>query len=189
MKAYFPITEREQNQVDSVAESLLSGRTFALAAGSHRSRLGYHPCIRGDQYAKAVATFAHMAGRSNPLTQIAQHLIRACNPYVGADQFCAAIYEAAYKAISAGYTDVIRRSGPEAGRPSDWQRPFTLAECIATAYWIDEALSDNGNLTASVGGVGWCVEFLACGQRSALWTLLQGCKHGDRLFVRAEVAS
>lgn len=190
MKSYFPITTREREVLDELKAGYVAGRPFLLAANSHRSRRGYHPCIRRDQYAKAVAAFAQMAGRSDALAQVAHQLIRACNPYVGADQFCAGIFEAAWSAVKERYTDVIRKSGPEAGRPSDWVRDYSLAETLAVACWIHDALDENGNLTATASGLGWGLLFTMLEERQnpGLYNLLPSGAHAQ-VYGTWEVAA
>jgi hypothetical protein len=140
--------------VDKYRDDILSGRTLALAAASHRSRYGYKPPVGHRQWAHTIQTLGQMARESDALAQIASHIVGRLNLYGDEAQLCASVYSAAYEAVSKGYTDVVGRSGPEAGRWSQYERPYHLSELAKLACWL--ILACKG---ADGGGacIGWCL--------------------------------
>lgn len=148
------LTASEQKTLDTYREDLLSGRTLVLHAQSHRSRYGYKPPINRRKWAHAMRTLADMAESSDKMAQVAAHIIGRVNLYGDDAQACARMYEMAYEAMSKPYDDVIGRAGPEAGRHSDHQHAWTLADRVAVHYWLE--LATRG-MTGSGHGVGWAL--------------------------------
>lgn len=150
--------DRDAPVIERVNNDLLSGRYFALVAASERSRYGYQPPINRAAYAHCIETLSRMAARSDRLAQIAVACIVRVNLYGTNGEERAHVYEAAGVALARGFDDVIGRAGPEAGRHSEHQHEFTLADRVALAYWLDEATS---KFQSGVPGVGWCVSRIA----------------------------
>jgi len=151
-----PIERAEQDArvVDRYRNDLLSGRTLVLAAQSHRSRYGYMPPVGHRQWAHTIQVLGQMARESDALAQIASHIVGRLNLYGDEAQLCASVYSAAYEAVHKGYTDVVGRSGPEAGRWSQYERAYRLSELAQLACWLTLACK---GATSSVDGIGWCL--------------------------------
>lgn len=145
--------ERRELVLTEYRRDLVNGTLFARHATSSRGRHGYHPPIRRDQWAKAATTLAEMATKSDALAQLASRAIHRLNLYHGAPQFVAGIYDALAEAVHEGYTDVIRKSGPEPGRPSEWHRPYTLGELLTAAAWMSTAFT--AETLGTLPGLGW----------------------------------
>ena len=148
-----PFTPKDLEAVEGQIESLMSGRYFADHAASSRSVIGYQPPMTHRQYADVMGAVARMAGESNVLAQIA-HQIRI-NLYGTKANAAAAIYDAAGRALSDGYDDVIGRSAPDAGnhRLSSFERDFTLRERVVVAYHLAAIAKPVDN-----GGIGWVLD-------------------------------
>ena len=141
--------------LQQVKDGLLSGRYFVNHANSAASRGGYHPCIRRDMWARYIKTLGRMAELSDPLAQIAATVVTRLNLYGTAAQLQEAAPRAIAEAIAKGWDDVIGRTGPSAGRPSSYQRPYTLAEIVIVAHWL--AACETAEITGALPGVGWAV--------------------------------
>ena len=150
--------EKDARQVDKYRDDLRSGRTLALAANGHRSRYGYKPPVGHRQWAHTIETLGRMARESDALAQIATHIVGRINLYGDEAQLCASVYSAAFEAVHKGYTDVVGRSGPGAGRWSQYERAYTLSETVQLAYWLILACK---GATASVDRPGWCLSVVA----------------------------
>lgn len=149
--------DRDARVVNQYRDDLLSGRTLALAANSHRGRYGYKPPVGHRQWAHTIETLGRMARESDSLAQIASHIVGRLNLYGNDAQLCASVYSAAYEAVHKGYTDVVGRSGPEAGRASQYERPYRLGELALLACWLELATK---GATSSVPGIGWCLSIV-----------------------------
>lgn len=143
--------------VDGLRDALMSGRSFANAAMSARSCLGYMPPISRDQWSHAMNVVAQMANESDPLAQVASRIMGKLNLYATRAQAEAALYEAAGDALRAGYTDTIRLASPEPGRRRDAQRDYTLRERAAIDCWLEMACRP---FSSGVSGRGWAMEVL-----------------------------
>lgn len=143
-------------KVQRYEADLLDGTVFARHAESARSAYGYRPCLDRRAWSHAVTTIGQMAARSDALAQVAAAILPGLtrNTYTTRPEASAAIYEGAAAAIRAGYDDVIGRSGPEAGRHSDHQRPFRIDEVVLIAYYLIEATR---YMAESVVGPGWAL--------------------------------
>ena len=150
--------ERDARQVHEYIDSLRSGRTLALAAQSHRSRYGYKPPVGHRQWAHTIQVLGQMAQQSDPLAQIASHIVGRLNLYGDDAQLCASVYDGAFHAVNSGYDDIVGRTGPEAGRWSQYHRAFTLSEIVSLHYWL--ILATKG-ATSSVSRPGWCLSVVA----------------------------
>lgn len=143
---------------------LVSGAVFARAALSHRSAYGYRPPLGNRAWAHALATIAEMAGKGDNYGMVAAAILRplASCRYQTGPEMAAHIYEAASAAIAEGYTDVLGATGPEAGRRSSYERPFTAAECAVIAVWLTEAIRLVAESTTSIG---WCLAHVIGAER------------------------
>lgn len=148
----------KQATLDGYKQDLLSGRVFALHAASARSSYGYRPPIGRTQWATCMERLARMAAQSDRLAQVANMILGRVNLYGTAPQAEAAVYERAGEALAKGFDDVIGRAGPEAGRHSDHQHEFSLADRVAVAYWLEYATRP---FSSCVPGVGWCLSNIA----------------------------
>jgi hypothetical protein len=152
------LAERDARQVDEYRESLRSGRTLALAAASHRSRFGYMPPIGHRQWSHTIETLGRMARESDALAQIASAIVGRLNLYGDNAQLCTSVYSAAFEAVTSGYDDVVGRTGPEAGRWSQYHRSYSLREIVSLHYWLILACK---GATSSVDRPGWCLQIVA----------------------------
>lgn len=150
--------EKEARIVNKYRDDLLSGRTLALHAQSHRSRYGYKPPIGRRDWAHAVRTLADMAASSDRMAQVAVGIIGHLNLYGDDAQLCAAMYEHAAQVMRVPFDDVIGRAGPEPGRYSDHQHAWTLYDRVAVHYWLELACRP---CAACAPGVGWCLQIVA----------------------------
>jgi hypothetical protein len=141
-------TDRNAEIIDQYERDLLSGAVFARAAGGQRSYIGYRPPTNRRDYADLVKRLATLADRSDQLAQIAHAIIGRLNLYGCREELYASAYDAAYAAVSKGYTDVIGLASPEPPRRRDATRPYSVAALVAVA----ETLAD--------GRPGWCLEAL-----------------------------
>jgi hypothetical protein len=148
-------TDADARVIDRYRERLLSGQTFALTAMSHRSRRGYMPPISRRDWAACMETVARMARRSDALAQIAVKI--RPNLYGTAADASAHVWESAGAVLARGFDDVIGRAGPEAGRFSDHQRDYTLAERVEVACWLTRACKPFDPSST----IGWALEALA----------------------------
>lgn len=149
---------QQEKVIADYREKLMSGKTLANHAASHRSRRGYKPPISRRDWAHAMGTLAKMAEQSDRLAQVAAAIIGKVNLYGDRAQACAAMYEQAGAAMSKRYDDVIGRAGPEAGRHSEHQHEWTLYDRVAVHYWLE--LATRG-MTDSASGVGWALQAVA----------------------------
>lgn len=151
-----PARTREEI-VEEYRAEMLSGVVFHRHMVSHNSVYGYKPCLNRDAYVHAMGALVQLASKGDPFAQVANTCMHRVNLYGTRSEEAAHIYEAAAKCIREGYDDVIRRSGPDAGRPSESHRPFTLPEVIVIALWLSEATR---KMDSSVTQVGWCLRAL-----------------------------
>jgi len=147
--------------LDRFRDDLASGRAFALAEQSHRSRrLG---CVlQRRSWAHVHATLARMAAGSDVLAQVAAAIAPRVNLYGTDGEECAHIYSAVLVALGRGYDDVIGRSGPEGGIYRT--RDYTLAERALILGWCHVMVAP---MESSVPGHGWALVAVAeeCGVR------------------------
>lgn len=148
----FPLDDALLEVVDRVERHLLDGTYFALHAESHRTR---RPgCVlRRSSYAQVLRALADLADDSDAMAQVAAAIVPRVNLYGTDAEESVHIYDAAAKAITAGYDDVVGRSGPDGGRRT--VRPFSLAQCIKVARALSKATA---SMDTAVPGVGWAVE-------------------------------
>lgn len=154
-----PLTERDAQIVAEYKEKLLSGQTLLNHATSHRSRYGYEPPIGRRDVAHALNTLAEMMASSARLAPIASAIAGKLNLYGTPSQLCAAVYSTAWEYMANHkYVDVIGRSGPEAGRYSDYESDWTLHDRVAVHYWLELACRP---CAATTPGVGWVLQLVA----------------------------
>lgn len=155
------VPARDEVRIDRYRADLMNGAVFARADRGHGSEIGYRPPCNRQQWSEAMKAMAEMARVSDPLAQVAAAVIGRVNLYGTAGQACSAMYRYAGEALARGYTDVIRRAGPEPGRPSDSKREFTLAERVAVAYWLLDACSPYAGALGTLVRPGWCLVAIA----------------------------
>jgi hypothetical protein len=136
---------------------LLSGTSFRYHSESNGSVRGYKPVLDRGAYVHAVRALAELASQGNSYAQVANTCLHRINLYGTRPEEAAHIYDAAAQCFARGYDNVILRSSPEPGRPSGWQRPFTLLEAIVVALWLQEATSQ---MTGDSSHIGWCLQAL-----------------------------
>jgi hypothetical protein len=151
-------TTADRRVLEDYEAKLLSGEAFALHAESARSRFGYMPPVRRRDWAHANVVLARMAGQSDALAQIANQVVGTINLYGDDAQAEARIFEGAASAIKRGFDDVIGRSAPDAGRYSDHQREFLLAECVIAMAYLQVAARP---FSTGAPGYGWALEAIA----------------------------
>lgn len=141
-------------------ENLLSGRYFHLCSESARSRYGYQPPVNHRDYGHVIETLGKMAGRGDQFAQMAAAIVGAGLNLYGTDaQIIAKVYEAAARTLSNPYDDVLSRSGPEATRFKDAQRPWSLGFRVELEYWLTACFPTR--MMGSLQGVGWPIAELA----------------------------
>ena len=128
------LTPERQAVLDKFREDLLSGRTLVLVAQSERSRYGYYPPIRHEDWGTCIERLGRMARTSDRLAQIATAIMGKLNLYGTEGQIRAALYEAAFHATRKPYVDYVGLAGPEPGRRSDRTHDWTLYDMVALSY-------------------------------------------------------
>ena len=146
--------------VTGYAEDIRTGRAFALAAASHRSRRGYQPVLDRRSWSDVNLSLAKMARDSDALAAVAAKIIGTVNLYGTRPDACARVFDAAREALAEDYVDVVGLSGPEPGRRSDRTRAYTLRERIAVMAWCYVA---TGPISGGGIGFGWALEELIDG--------------------------
>jgi hypothetical protein len=99
-----------------------------------------------------------MARQSDRMAQVVSAIGRPGNLYGTADQCMASIYDRAFQVMNKPYDDVIGRSGPDAGRYSDYQRPWTLHDRVEVACWLEYVCRP---FASTAPGIGWCLAIVA----------------------------
>ena len=157
-------SDADRDMIDRVRDGLLNGRYFRTIADSNRgaAMMRPRPPSTNGQYAHAIRTLGRMAAWSDPLAQLAAGIVRNVPLYQSAPELVAAIYDAAFAYLLPDYDDVIGRTGPEAGRPSQYRRPFSLAERVQVAYFLAEATAPCAD---HVPTVGWCIQAIVRDER------------------------
>lgn len=139
---------------EGFAEKLTSGEYFRLHAASAASIIGYQPPARSDSYPKALAVLAKGAAlgdRQAELVNVAARALAAFGPTAG--QAVEAMYAAVERRLRSPYEDIIRKAGPEPGRPSDWTHDWTVADAATIAVTLHEA----ARCYLPGTGIGWAL--------------------------------
>lgn len=136
---------------------LMSGKVFRNHAASARSIIGYRPPCGHARYAKALAVLAKGAAMGDRQATLISAVVRALPLHQEDRQTVGAMYEAADKALSAGYFDTIGWASPEPGRYSDREDAYTLADRLTLLYTL--TLAADAFIPGS-GGLGWCASAL-----------------------------
>lgn len=137
---------------------------LSFAWRSHHGRpLGGPPVGRRD-WAECLEWLARMARHSDALAQVAR-AIGMPPLYQTTGEVAAHVYREALTCMSRPYDDVIGRSGPEPGRPSQHVRDWTRQEKILVLAYLRRATHC---LDACASGYGWALEQLAEEERVLL---------------------
>lgn len=153
------ITEGDQKVIARVEAELLSGYYFTLTANGSRSvPLGGPPIRSGDwaNIMKAVATYATW---SDQAAATAFKIFGRINLYLTPNEVIAQVADVLAEVVKEGYYDVIRATGPEAGRASAHQHATNLREAIRLALLMTEVEMSAGYI-GHVPGVGWVLRHL-----------------------------
>lgn len=148
--------DRDAATAAQMRDDLMSGAYFTRHAVGHRSRRLGGPPVAREAWAHATETVARMARTSDALAQVARALL-PLPLYQTGGELAAALYEAARQALWSRYDDVIGRTGPEAGRPSQYVRDWTLQERVLIAAYLAEAAAP---VSDSVPTLGWVLQRL-----------------------------
>lgn len=152
------LTDQRQATLDEYRERLLTGKAFALAEMSHRTRYGYQPPVNHRDWSRCMKLVADFASMGEQYAQIARSIFGRVNLYGTPSQCSASVYSAAGEALRAGYTDYVGLAGPEPGRRSDRQRDFTLRERVVLMFWLTDMVQP---WSGTAPGYGWCLTALA----------------------------
>lgn len=143
---------RHEELVNDYAEKVERLAVFATAAAGHNSRFGYQPVMHNSRYALMLGRVARMAEQGDRMAFLASQVVRSINLYGTEAQANAAVYTAFGEALRGQYVDIVRLSGPEAGRQSDHRHGFSLANKILAFAWAKVITGD---------GFGWALTDLA----------------------------
>lgn len=151
-----------QARVDEYAADLVSGRAFAVTANAHAANRftggHYRGPIAAREYGEVLETLGRFGRQSDRYAQAA-HLIAHSLPLYGtAEDALNKVYDALFRIAKDGYDDVIGRSGPEAGRPSDHKHATTLRWALILHLLGKEISTIIDHSTAP--GVGWVAQAL-----------------------------
>lgn len=144
--------------LNNYAEKIESNLVFANAATSHRSRIGYMPPVSPRQYGLVIEKLGLMAQTGDKMAFLASQIIPKINLYGDRKQICVSVYTAMFSVFSSEFYDVVRATGPEAGRPSSHTHAWTLSNKILALGWANMILA---GLTDSSSGHGWALSDLA----------------------------
>lgn len=137
-----------------------AGRALAYAAHSERSVYGYQPVAHHRNYANAVAALATYAATGDRAAAAAHAVLVRLPLYNTRSAMLATVAEVLLDVHMHGYDDVVRRSGPEAGRHSDHQHPTTLqdaADLVLLYAEVEAAVTAGLDPTKPyLPGLGWC---------------------------------
>jgi hypothetical protein len=146
----------DAQQLERVAQweaDLLSGRIFRLQAIGARSRIGYQPPSRSDEYAIAIGHLAKGAQLGDRQAKLCARVIRAL-PLNNTDgDTIGKMYDAAAEAITDEFFDTIGAASPEPGRHSDNAKEFTLRDALVFYNTLNNAKSA---FEPVINGGGWC---------------------------------
>lgn len=145
--------EKQAQQIADYEANLRSGLVFARYAASDRSAIGYRPCASSRDYQQILTVCTALAGSDQGVQLVAAALSKV-NPYGTCPQQRAALASAFAVTVKAPFEDVIGRSGPEAGRYRDHQKPWSIHVLCRAALTL--ALL----ATESVRMPGWCLQAL-----------------------------
>lgn len=146
---------------EGYAETLTSGKYFRLHAASVRSIIGYQPPARSDAYPKALAVLAKGAALSDRQAELVGAAVHAMAPFgPTAGEGVARMYAAVEKRLRSPWEDIIRKAGPEPGRPSDYTHEWTVADAAAIAVTLHEA----ARCYIPDTGIGWALAAVVEGE-------------------------
>jgi hypothetical protein len=153
------LTEGQIQAIERVEKNLLSGDYFTLIANSNRSVPLGGASINSRHWAdimKAVATYAASDGRA---AATAFKIFGRVNLYLTPNEVIAQVATVLADVVREGYFDVVRATGPEAGRQSAHQHATDLRAALYLALLMSEVELNAGNI-GHVPGVGWALQHL-----------------------------
>ena len=141
-------------------EALYADGGYFLRCSASQA-LGYEPPITYSEYAHVVETLARLAGEGDAGAAIASRLVASVNLYGSPSQVRRSLYTTAYEFVRDGYDDVLGRTGPEAGRPSDHRHAVSLRFVLLISNYLGEAtLPISGGAPFTKGPGGWIAKAL-----------------------------
>ena len=165
-------SEKDLAIIERHAEALASGQRFDWYANSHASadRMSYRAPMTARMYGRTLEVLGRFAEQGDWHASIAQRVVHRLPLYGTPPQMYAQIGRALAEAVRDGFDDVIGRTGPEAGRPSDHQHATRLDQAILLDLLLVEIAATAGG-SDGVTCVGWCTKALVQRERIATWGL------------------
>ena len=151
---------RSAATVARVWDDIRTGRSWGYRSMSERSadRMSYNPPMRAESYGKTLAVIGTWVGSSDRRAAVARKIVPSIPLYGSEHQMLAAIAEAIGETLRTPYTDVIGRSGPEAGRPSDHIHAWTDHDRIGLeVLYAEIGIAVSGT---TYGNVGWVLQHI-----------------------------
>lgn len=140
--------ERRARLVDEYEKDLLSGKVFFNHYRSQASRYGYEPPVSRRVFGSVMKALGELTTRSEELAYLAGAVIRKSGGLgLTESQFLGSVWKAAEEEVRNGWTDIVLKASPEPGRPSSWDRRYS----IGTLLKFYEVV----NLAAEGRGPGW----------------------------------
>lgn len=131
--------ERDAEILAKVTDQLMTGKTFALKAASCRSITGYQPPSQVRSYGDALAVLAKGTRISDRMARLV-HVIVGGLPFASTPgDTVAAMYDAAGRALAAGFFDHVGAASPEPGRRSDHEHTYTLRDRLLLSVLLANA--------------------------------------------------
>lgn len=145
-------------KLNDYAEAFETGAVFSRAVASHYSRSGYMPAITPAQYGAMIERIGRMAQTGDRMAFLASKIVSRINLYGDRAQACISVFSALEVEFQSPFYDVVRHTGPEAGRKSDHTHTWSLSTKLVAYAWAQVITQD---LAGSVPGYGWALVELA----------------------------
>lgn len=113
-------------------------------------------------YGAMMEAVARFAGQSDWHAAAARHVFGKVNLYATVTEALAQVAGGISEFVGRGYTDVIRMTGPEPGRASQYtDQPLTESQHIELALLyveVQTSVTASGGSLGYVAGIGWALE-------------------------------
>jgi hypothetical protein len=138
--------------------AIQTSEAFRIAWQSHAGRRASYGPVPSELWAHAIETLARFARHSDVYAQLVRSVLSQLPLYQSKEELCAALWRSAFEALKQDYDDVVGRAAPDAGRPSSYQRDWTMKERIEFYAACQRAC---GPMAGTAPGYGWALVELA----------------------------
>ena len=146
--------DRRTEIVSEYEKDLLEGKVFFRHSASAASVIGYVPPVSWRDFARVTKYLGDLATRSEELAYLVEATVRNMGG-LGLDryQFEASVWRAAESAVRKGWTDISLKASPEPGRPSSWEKRYSLQTLLEFLVVVNEAFEGRRS-------IGWVAAIL-----------------------------